>query len=421
MNMFKRMSVRMKVYGFLALIIMLATGGYFLNRRFNSSQANATPAQEKAKSGDENIVPVELVAATQGEISSYLTATANLRALREVDVAAQVDGVTQRVLVEEGQYVNAGQVLCVLDDTRLRIQQQSAQQRLAQAKLQLEKARIRQDKALVQIKNTRDELDRYQKLYEQKLVSEREVAQIKYRLDELEHDERVSSSEAKELTHRVDELEAELAQIALEISRTQVKAPFEGYIIQRMVEPGRIVRNLESLFKLGDFSPLYADVHLSEGEARRVRPGQPATINLGVDESLQKSGRVARISPVVDQATGTVKITVEVNHADGAFKPGAFVRVGIQTDTRTDTVLIPKRAVLEEDGEKFVYVADGETAKRTKITLGYETNGKVEIRRGVSVGQQVVVAGQGALKEGAKIKVVQQSRKHPNANEQAAL
>ncbi|MBI3949642.1 MAG: efflux RND transporter periplasmic adaptor subunit [Acidobacteria bacterium] len=420
MSILKRMSVRMRVYGFLVLITMLATGGYFLNRRFNSSQANANPSPEKAKPGDENIVPVELMTATQGQISSFLTATANLRALREVDVASQTEGIVQRVLVEEGHYVKEGQVLCQLDDTQLRIRLQSAQQRLAQAKLQWEKSRIRQDKAAVQIKNTQDELARYQKLYEQKLVSEREVAQLKYRLDELQHDERVSSSEERELTHRVEELEAEIEQVTLEISRTQVKAPFSGYVIQRMVELGRTMRNLEPLFKLGDFSPLYADVHLSEGEARQVRPGQPATINLGIDESVQTSGRVARISPVVDQSTGTVKITVELSRTGGAFKPGAFVRVGIQTDTRANTVLIPKRAVVEEDGEKFVYVASGDTAKRTKVTLGYETDGKVEVRQGLSVGQQVVVAGQGALKEGSKIKVVQ-TRNQSDVNVRAAL
>jgi RND family efflux transporter MFP subunit len=291
---------------------------------------------------------------------------------------------------------------------------------LAQAKLQLEKAHIRQDKAAVQIRNTRDELTRYQKLYEQKLVSEREVAQIKYRLDELEHDERVSSSEERELTHRVDELEAEIEQVNLELSRTQVKAPFSGHIIQRLVELGRTVRNQEAMFKLGDFSPLYADVHLPEGDARQVRPGQPATISLGIDESMQVPGRVARINPVVDQSTGTVKVTVETHKAGGAFKPGAFVRVGIQTDTRANTVLIPKRAVLEEDGEKYVYIASGETAKRTKVTLGYETDGKVEVRQGLSVGQQVVVAGQGALKEGSKIKIVQTQNRR-EANVPAAL
>lgn len=407
MDMFNRMSLRLRVYSFLGLILLLIAGGYLLNKRFNPSQAKANPTQPvQTKVQEENITAVELATAQQGEISSSIVATANLRALREVDVAAQVDGVVQRVLVEEGNYVQAGQLLCALDETQLKIQLQTAHQRLAQAKLQWEKSRIRRDKAKVQIKNTQDELARYQKLYEQKLVSEREVAQLKYRLDELEHDERVSGGDERELTHRVDELNAEIEQIMLQLSKTHVRAPFGGYIIQRMVEPGRAVRTLEPLFRLADFSPLYADVHVSEAEARRVRPGQPARISLGVDQSISTSGRVVRISPVVDQATGTVKVTVEAPRAASEFKPGAFVYVNVETDTRSNIILIPKRAVLDEDGEKFVYVADGGKAKRVSVTLGYETDGQVEVRQGIAVGQQIVVAGQGALKDGAKIKVV---------------
>jgi membrane fusion protein (multidrug efflux system) len=81
--------------------------------------------------------------------------------------------------------------------------------------------------------------------------------------------------------------------------------------------------------------------------------------------------------------------------------------VNVQTDTRGDAILIPKKAVLEEDGEHYVFVANGETAKRVKVSLGYEWTGQVEIRQGVSAGQKVVVAGQGSLKDGGKIKVIQ--------------
>jgi RND family efflux transporter MFP subunit len=173
------------------------------------------------------------------------------------------------------------------------------------------------------------------------------------------------------------------------------------------VELGRTIRNLDPLFKLGAFSPLYADVYLSEREAHQVKSGQPALVKLGVDESVESRGHIARVSPVVDQSSGTVKVTVELVPATTGLKPGAFVRVEIQTDTRADAILIPKKAVIEEDGEHFVFVANGETAKRVRVALGYEWAGRVEIRQGVSSGQKVVVAGQGNLKDGGKIRVIQ--------------
>lgn len=406
----KSISLRMKVYGLLGLILVLGTGGYFLNRylKRDVSTAQAESNSPESKKPDvKEATPVELATATKDKISSYLSSTANLRALREVEIASQTDGIVQRILVEEGDFVEQGRLLCQLDDTQLRIRLLLAQERLAQAKLQLEKARIRQEKAAVQIENTKIELARLQQAFDEKLISERELAQAKYRLDELLHDLRVSTSETREFTHRTEELEAEIKQSNLEISRTQIKAPFSGHITQRVVDIGRAARNLEPLFRLGTFSPLYADVHLSERDARQVHSRQIAIIRLGVEESIQSRGSVARISPVVDQATGTVKVTVELNPGQSGFKPGAFVRVEIQTDTRTDAVLIPKRAVLEEDNEKFVFVADGEKAIRTKVTVGYENASHVEVRTGVSTGQKVVIAGQGGLKDGAKIKVIQ--------------
>jgi membrane fusion protein (multidrug efflux system) len=401
------MGLRFKVYGFLAVLVLLAAGGYFgYHMKFGTAQANSKTV-EPAKKPGQDAVPVELVKAVSGQISSYLVSTANLRALRDVDVASQTEGIVKSVEVEEGDQVKAGQVLCRLDDTELKIRLETAEQRLAQARLQLEKGRVRQEKTEVQIKNGREDLQRYQRLYEDKLVSERDVALLRYKIEELEHDQRVSNSETRELTHRVDELQAEIAQVNLEIARTQITAPFGGYITQRSVNLGQIVRNLEALFKLSDFSPLFADVHLAEAEAGQVKPGQAAIIRLGSDLSDQVSARVQRISPVVDQSSGTVKVTVEMKDAHGAFKPGAFVRVEIKTDTRQNAVLIPKKAVLEEDGQHYVFVADKDTANRVKVNLGYQREEQVEVLGGLKVGQQVVVAGQGALKKGSKLRVIQ--------------
>ncbi len=401
------MSPRLKVYGVLVSALLLGAGGYLVNQKL-SGAAKPKPQTEQAKQQKDpakEATPVELVAAVQGEISSYINSSGNLRALRDVVVASQFEGVALRVLAEEGDYVREGQILCVLDDTEPRLRLELARQKLAQAKLQLEKAQIRQEKAVAQIGHTRAEHERYERAHKEGLVSEKEVAQYRYKLEELEHDQRVASSETRELDHRVAELEAEIAQAELEIARSRIRAPFSGHITRRSVEIGQRVRNLDALFNLGAFSPLYVDVFLSENEAHQVRPRQAAVVRLGAEEASHAAGQVERVSPVVDQSTGTVKVTVELKPKPG-FRPGAFVRVDIRTDTHSRGVLIPKRAVIEEDGEKYVFVAHGETARRAKVSLGYENEGMVEIRAGVAPGQKVVVAGQGALKEGARIKVI---------------
>jgi membrane fusion protein (multidrug efflux system) len=104
---------------------------------------------------------------------------------------------------------------------------------------------------------------------------------------------------------------------------------------------------------------------------------------------------------------GTVKVTVELEPGVGEFRPGAFVRVDIETDTRQNTVLIPKRAIVEEDGESFIFTAEGDTAHRRKVGLGYQNENEVEVREGLTAGEAIVVAGQGNLKEGSKIRAVE--------------
>jgi membrane fusion protein, multidrug efflux system len=403
------MSLRLKVYAVLAMFVAIGGGGYLYKNRpawLGSVQAKADNP-DKNKDTGKDATPVELAIARQGQIEAFLTSTANLRALREVTVATQAEGIVQKVLAEEGDFVREGQVLCTLDDTPVRIRLKLAEEKLAQAKLQMEKARIRQQKALAQIGHTQAEFERYEKARAEGLVSDKEVATYRYKLEELTHDERGAVSETKEFQHRVAELEAEIAQSKLELSRTEVRAPFAGFVTLRTVNIGQRLRPMDNLFNLGAFSPLFADVHLSERDTRSVRPGQPATVRLGSDDDASIQGRVERISPIVDQASGTVKVTIAIEPKQG-YRPGAFVRVDIRTDTKTDAIVIPKRALVEEDGQSYVYIAEKDSARRTKVELGYQREGIVEIRDGVKPGDNVVVAGQGALKQGGKIKVLSQ-------------
>ena len=405
------MNLRAKVYGLIGFVLLAGASVYVWRAKpawlpgIAAAKAAST-SKEAENKGQKDAIPVELATARSGEISSFVTATANLRALRDVAVATQAEGIVQTVRAEEGDAVKEGQLLCQLDDTQHRIRLELAKEKLAQAGLQMEKAAIRDQKAKAQMGHAQAEVTRYERAFKEGLVSDKELATYKYRLEELLHDQKVSSSETKELQHRVAELEAEIAQSNLEISRTQIRAPFSGQITQRMVNIGQRVRAMEALFNIGAFAPLQADVHLSERDTRLVRPNQTAIIRLGSDETATVQGKVERISPIVDQSSGTIKVTVALQPAPG-FRPGSFVRVDIRTDTKSTAILIPKRAVIEEDGQSYVYIASGDSAKRTKVELGYSSDGMIEIRKGVNAGQKIVVAGQGAIKEGSKIKVIQ--------------
>ena len=317
-----------------------------------------------------------------------------------MEVAAQIAGIVTAVRVEEGDFVEAGNTLCSLDDRELRIDLELAEQRLAQTKIQVESARIRKEQTETQIRNKLTELERNEKALADGLLAESEVALERHQIEDLEHELRVVESTVRENLHRIDQLTSEIRKVELQLSQTAIVAPFPGRVTERAVELGQSVRVSDKLFKLGSFTPLYADVFLAEQDSQRTRPGQVVTIRLGGGDH-SATGEVERVSPIVDSETGTVKVTARFSDPGTAFRPGSFVRVDIETDTKPDAILIPKQAVMEEDGQSYVVLVDSDdSARRSAVEVGYQDGLRVEALSGVHEGEKVVIAGQGKLRDG---------------------
>jgi membrane fusion protein (multidrug efflux system) len=394
--------LRTRVYLFVAFLVAAGLGVSYFSKNFalDIRPKNAEAAPNGPVKADEP-TPVRTVAAARGSVDASVSATANLRALRNVTILSRSEGVVQRVAVEEGDFVRSGQVLCQLDDRELQVDLELARQRLAQTRVQLESAQIVREKLQTQVSAKRTELKRNEDALSEGLVSDTDVELVRNQLAELVHDERSQEASVRENQFRVEELQAEIAKVELQIAHAKVTAPFSGTIVKRSIDMGQSVRASDELFDVAAFSPLYADVFLSEAESRAVKPGQTASVWLDINQS-SVAGRIVRISPVVDGETGTVKVTAEIESPTAQFRPGAFVRVNIKTDTVHDAVLIPKSAVIERDGETFVFVTDNDVAHRKPVQLGYEDGASVEVRSGLNQGELVVVAGQGSLEEGEK-------------------
>lgn len=400
--------MRKWVYLFVGLVIAAVAGQHYFSQNFELeirplNEASSDNGAVEVEQGEPT--PVRTVAAVRGSVDSHVDATANLRALRSVTILSRSEGVVRRMAAEEGDFVRQGQLLCQLDDRELQVDLELARQRLAQTRVQLESAQIVREKIQSQFAAKNIELRRNVEALAEGLVSDTDVDLVRNQAAELSHDERSQETTVRESEFRVEELIAEIAKVELQIEHARVTAPFTGTIVERSVDLGQSVRASDSLFGLASFSPLYADVFLSESDSRTVKPGQTASIRLDV-AAASVEGRIVRISPVVDDETGTVKVTAEIQSPTAQFRPGAFVRVSINTDRVENAVLIPKAAVLERDGETFVFVTDAETAHRVPVAVGYENGTNIEIRSGLDTGDLVVVAGQGALSEGDRVETI---------------
>jgi len=328
-----------------------------------SEAADGTKAEETSDT-QETAIPVEVTEVARGVVSSYIVATANLVPEHQVRVLAEAEGRVTEVKVEEGDRVGGQQALAVLNPDEAEIAMNKARLKAANAELAMDRAHGTLEQGLI----SREEFDRLKMEYE---VGRQEVAEAEW-----------------------------------SFGKTTIRAPFAGRVTERMVEPGQHVRRGDALYTIADFDPLIARIYLPEKDVLQLDEGREVRISLAADSSLVFAGTVRQISPVVDTATGTVKVTVEANSPPPQVRPGAFVSIDIVRERKSEAVLLPRESVVRELRSAHVFVADGDTAAKRAVTLGLEEDGMIEVLSGVTVGERVVVAGQGGLKPGSKIKIL---------------
>jgi membrane fusion protein (multidrug efflux system) len=324
-------------------------------------------------------VPVAIAPAVTGSISSSYSANATLEANAEADVLARVPGIVQSLSVEEGDRVNKGEVLLQIeaDEYRYRLQQAESS-----------------------TKNLRSRYERLENMAERGLVSAEEF-------DAAEAD--FASAEANEGLARI------------ELGYTTVRAPMDGFIVLRHVDQGQPISANVAVFRIANFEPLLARVHVPSKEFRRLTTEHPVSIHLDSDGTVLE-GTIQLVSPVIDPTSGTIKVTVEITEYPANVRPGDFAEVRIVTERRDGRTLVPRVALVSDKGEDVVYVEVDAVAERRTVEIGISDDQNAEIISGVAVGEFVVVKGQRSLQHGQAVRVLEgdASDDDPVANEAAA-
>jgi membrane fusion protein (multidrug efflux system) len=369
-----------------AIITIVVIGGYIARDRFgvdNTADAadstmvddSTAVAEGKKDQKDEEKetppVPVEVAQVGLREISSYYQTTATLEPEKKVDILAKISDDVVSIEVEEGDLVRKGQLLCRLNDAELK---------------------VALDEAAINREQRKADFERIESMYKQKLISETEYLETKY-----QYELAVNSYEAASVKY----------------DYTKIRAPFEGVVTERLVDVGENVALGAKLFVVADTEPLRLSMYIPEIELKTVRTGQTVYIVPDANPDLRFNGKIVRVAPEVDERTGTVKVTAETL---GGGIPGSFVRVRIVTDTRLSTLTLPRRGVVSDAGDRFVFVAEADTVRKVEVEVGYEDEEYAEILNGLQEGDSVVVAGSGGVRTGTKIKIISRPGSDAEAN-----
>lgn len=349
----------------LTLLAALALSGC----KSGEASDDDTAAKDDDDSGEEEsrATPVKVVEVARGAISETLVASSTVDTERRADIHVEVPGTIEEIRVEEGDRVKPGAVLAVLRNAAL--------------VGELERAET-------SFQRTDDDYQAVRSLFEKGFVSKNEYDAAAHALDTA----RATVEQARE-SHRA----------------RQLTSPIGGTVSVRQVRFGEAVTTGQLAFSVVDLGALRVEVNLPERDLSRLRKGQKARIRSEIlAEGVEAEGRIERISPVVDPASGTVKVTVAIDPGQAVMRPGMFVAVEIVVDNHADAMLVPKRSVVYEEGEPFAFVVTTEgTVARKPLRLGFTDRDRVEILEGVAPGDRVVVVGQGLLRDGSDVKVVE--------------
>jgi len=312
----------------------------------------------------EEAVPVELATVVRMDMPAYLATTATLESEKTATVLAKITGEIVELRAEEGDWVKEGDILALLDGAVQRTSVSEAKARMLGIQVNLERAET---------------------LASQELASAKELSDLRYQFEEAQ---------------------AQLSAVELQESYTRIVAPFSGQLAERFVDIGQSVSISTELFSIVDPDPLLARIHLPEKEAMKITSGQEVVISPDTNPDEDIDGVVLRVAPVVDPRTGTVKVTCSVPGNSSILRPGSFVRVRVQTDLRSHVLAIPKRALVPEGGDTYIFRAEADTVLKVPIVTGLASNLLIQVTKGVNAGDRIVAVGHGGLKTGALIREI---------------
>ncbi|HET9764948.1 MAG TPA: efflux RND transporter periplasmic adaptor subunit, partial [Casimicrobiaceae bacterium] len=177
--------------------------------------------------------------------------------------------------------------------------------------------------------------------------------------------------------------------------RVTLTAPIGGVVAELSAREGMTVMAGAPLFRINGLSTIWINAEVPERFAGELRPGQPVTARVDALPGTLFKGKISAILPEVNPATRTIKARVELANPGGQLVPGMFAKIDFAPAARRDVLLVPTEAVIQTGKRSVVLVAQGEGRfAPVEIEVGLDSNGRTEVRRGLEVGQKVVVSGQ---------------------------
>ena len=316
-------------------------------------------------------LPVKAAPATHATLNVEVTAVGTLRADETVMVRPEIAGRVETIHFREGQKIRQGEPLVTLDQ-----EEYQAQLASSAAQLALEQSSYR----------------RLQDMDRQQLASQQNLDEAKAKLD---------TARAQQELNRV------------RLSKTVIRAPFDGMIGLRKISPGAYVKPGDDIVALESLGAMKLDFRVPETYLARLAVDQRLAARVDAYPEQSFEGTIYAIEPALDEETRTVLLRARLPNPHNQLRPGLFARVSLILERRENALVVPEQAIVPVGQTTFVYrVVDGK-AVMTPVKLGLRRPGLVEILEGLSAGDLVVTDGQLKIRDGAAVQVLPPTETQP--------
>ncbi len=320
---------------------------------------------------------VEVVRVAAFDIEDRIASNGELRAVERAEIAAEVGGRITEILRDDGDSVEADEVLLRIDPEK--------------RELELANVRAQVSEASAATREAQREQRRLAKLHERGAAS-------KSQLDAAD-----TMLESARSRRRAAQAQMGVAERALRDA--EVRAPFAALIANRKVSRGEFVVPGAPLYDLVATDPIEVEFHLPERDSGRVMLDQPVAVTVAPHPDQVFEARISMVSPIIDPRTRTLRVEARLDNPDGILRPGLFALVDVGVAKRFEIVMVPEEAVMQRALGPIVFTVDSEgRVTQRDVRIGMHRRGAVEIEEGIEPDSWVVASGQARLIDGIVVR-----------------
>ncbi|MDF0652299.1 MAG: hypothetical protein CV081_05590 [Nitrospira sp. LK265] len=345
------------------------------------------------------LITVGVVSPLRQDLDIRLAYTADISPNQIVNIFSRVDGHIEKLHVDKGDFVMANQLLVEIDHTDYRHAVNQAKANLSAAK-----AKVAQQDAVV--RNAQLTFDRMQALIKEQFVSQQDLDNAQVNLDAAE-------AAKVSLQAQVNQMNVALAQAERNLAYSYIRAPFSGYIAERNLDTGAYVSSATAststmsrgIMSLHDIHTVRVLIEVVERDIPLVKIGQKAELRAEAYPDQVFEGAVTRIVQALNRATRTMTVEVDLSNRDRRLKGGMFARVEVMVGTHRQALQIPIDAVSRLEDTQYLYVVREGKAQRVHVEIGAHSGHHVEITKGLTGDEQIIVAGKDLVHDGTPVQI----------------